>query len=253
MNRLVNFRSALPLFITLLLITGSIKPSYAQHVGAARSKNDSTPPPPTYRPRGPLPDSVIEEKLVQLALQGPQYLVSDHQVNISKDQLSKAKKSWLNLLSVSANYNDQTFAKQNPTAGTYVYPKYFFGLTIPLGVIFAMGPEIKVAREGVYVAQNNQELLARNIRADVLTKYRQYKTYETLVAIQNDAAVDEQAALSLLENKVHNGTASIEQYNIAHKAYGEELSKGLNLKLQRDMSKIDLERMIGTKLENVIK
>lgn len=277
MNQLLTMKAAGLLFLTLFVVTATSKRSCAQpqkkvpkaaKIDSAQvsvRKADTMPVVPVKKDTTPLyvrkhlvftatPDSVIEEKLVQLALQGPLFQTSDNQIKIAQYQLSKAKKSWLNLLSVSGNYNDQTFANHTTTAGqgAYIYPKFFFGITIPLGVIFSMGPDIKIGKEGVAVSRNNQEQLARTMRADILSKYKQYKTYDTLVAIQNDAAVDEQASLAQLERKAHTGAISIEQYNIAHKAYGDELARGLNLKLQRDLIKIEIERIIGTKLENVI-
>lgn len=260
-------RKTLPaaLFVLFLSVTGKTnaqRPQTKQKQDTTvRPKTDTTAPVSTVLPkrapaplyRAVLPDSVIEERLVKLALSGPVYKQAEHQEKIATGQLSKARKSWLNLLSVSANYNDQTFAKTTTVSGGYVYPKYFFGLTIPLGLIFNIGPEVKIAKENLAASLDNEELVARSVRADILGKYQQYKTYDTLLIIENDAAIDEQASLTLLENKVHNGTASIEQYNIAHKTYGEALAKGLNLKLQRDLMKIEIERIIGTRLETVLK
>src|SRR5579872_1446983 len=74
-----------------------------------------------------LTDTAIENRLVALALLGPEFDATVHQNRISDLELKRAKNQWLNLLSVSTNYNDQTFAKSGTAA--YVYPKYFFGLT----------------------------------------------------------------------------------------------------------------------------
>jgi outer membrane protein TolC len=253
------------LFILFLSVAGKTNaqrtPTKQKQDTTARPKTDTTARAPIVLPkrtpaplyRAALSDSVIEERLVALALSGPVYRQSQHQEQISLGQLSKARRSWLNLLSLSANYNDQTFAKNTAAPGAYVYPKYFFGVTIPIGLFFSMGPEIRIAKENLASSRDNEEQVSRTIRADILGKYQQYKTYDTLVIIQNDAGIDEQAALTLLENKVHNGTASIEQYNLAHKAYGEELARGLNLKLQRDLMKIEMERIIGVRLETVLK
>jgi outer membrane protein TolC len=222
-----------------------------QHVAGGRRKDDSIPP--LYH-RNITPenvDSLIEEKLVMLALEGPQYSQTGHQINISQDNLMKARRAWLNLLSISANYNDQTFAKTLPAQGGYIYPKYFFGLTIPIGLFFTMGPDIKSAKEGVANSRNAQEQMARTIRADVLTKYTQYKTYGALIGLQNTTVDDEQAALKQVEKKFKDGTISIEQYNTASKIYSDDVARKLNLQLQQDLVRIDLEKMIGTRLENV--
>ena len=222
-------------------------------MAGGRSKTDSVPP-PRYRAQDP--EAAIEAKLVELALQGPKYQSSDHTIKIAESNLSKAKRSWLNLLAISANYNDQTFAKQQTTTnGTtpYVYPKYFFGLTIPLGVIFNLGPDIRGAREGVEITKKSQEELAREIKHDVLAKYRQYKNFGELIGLQNTIVIDQQAAFTQTEKKFKDGIISIEQYNQANRSYNDELAKKLNLQLSQDLVKLDIELIIGVSLESVIK
>ena len=195
--------------------------------------------------------TIIEEKLVELALNGPFYKGAEHQNKINEYQLKGAKNSWLNLLTISTNYNDQSFASDNQTAA-YIYPKYFFGVTIPLGTLFSR-TEIKAAREGIEISKNNQEQLARNIRAEVISKYRQYKNYFALISLQSQAVDDEETAFLQVKEKFRNGAITIELHNIAQKKYNDELTKKLNLQLQQDMIKIDIERLIGTSLENVLK
>ena len=193
--------------------------------------------------------SVVEERLVKLALDGPLFRGSEHQNKINEYQLQRAKSSWLNLLTVSTNYNDQSFAKNSTTP--YVYPKYFFGLNIPLGTIFSK-TEVKSARESVELSKDNQEQLARNIRADVISKYKQYKAYNDLIAIQNQVVDDGQAAFQQIERKFLDRTIDIEKYNVASREFNTERAKKLNLQLEQDLLKVELERMIGTKLETVI-
>lgn len=238
-----------PAFTALLFI----QPARAQHVGGSRLKTDSTS---TYRRTFPSsslnPDSLIQERLVQLALTGPVYSVSSHQVKYAEYNLIRAKRTWLNLLSVSADYNDQTFAKQNPAVG-YVYPKYFFGLTIPIGLFFTMGPDIKKERENVAIAHDNQDQLARSIRSEVLSKYAQYKTYGSLLTVQTNVVDDEEALRRQVEKKFQDGSITIDQYNLANKIYGEDLTKKLNLQLQLELLKLDIEKMIGVNLESVLK
>ena len=109
-----------------------------------------------------------------LALQGPEAKNLEHQNKINEYTLRNAQNQWLNLLAVSANYNDQSFAKNNNVG--YVYPKYFFGLTIPLGTILSK-TQVKSAKESIQMGKNNQEILRRTVREEILTKYREYKAY----------------------------------------------------------------------------
>jgi outer membrane protein TolC len=239
---------------TILAALFFIQPLHAQHVPGGRSRTDTVPLfRATNRPTSSLnPDSLIQERLVQLSLNGPQYSISTHQINYAEFNLIRAKRTWLNLLSISADYNDQTFAKQAPGVG-YVYPKYYFGITIPIGLFFTMGPDIKKERENVAIAHDNQEQLARNIRADVLNKYAQYKAFGTLITLQTNVVDDEEALRKQVEKKFQEGSLSIEQYNLANKVYGEDLTKKLNLQLQQDLLKIEIEKIIGVNLETVLK
>jgi outer membrane protein TolC len=200
-------------------------------------------------------DSVIQIKLVMLALQGPKYQVTGHLIKVSQYQLAKTKKSWLNLLALSGNFNDQTFAKTPVVAtGTaeVVYPRYFFGVSVPLGVIFSLGSEVKGAKESVEVARSNQEQRAREIRTDVLSKYREFKNYGQLIGLQTTIVDDEQAAVKLAEKKFKDGTLSIEDYNTLNRAYNNDLAQKLNLQLAQDLVKLGIEEIIGIPLENVI-
>src|ERR1700754_1602716 len=95
---LLKHSSALYLLACLLLVL---------HISATGQQTRPGAPAKT----GPLyrqlnPDSMIEEKLVTLALQGPKYEISDHQNKIAEKSLLAAKRNWLNLLTISGNYND---------------------------------------------------------------------------------------------------------------------------------------------------
>ncbi|MHA4843897.1 TolC family protein [Flavitalea antarctica] len=195
-------------------------------------------------------DSVVEEKLVQLAIDGPVYSGSNHQNKINELQLKRAKNAWANLLTFSINYNDLSFAKNNSSA-TYVYPKYFFGLTIPFGTLFSR-TEVKSAREQIGISKDNQEQLARNIRADVLGKYKQYKNFTQLIVLQSQIVDDEETAFLQAKEKYKNGNITIEMHNNAQKTYSNELAKKLSLQLQQDIVKLELEKVIGVSLESVM-
>lgn len=195
--------------------------------------------------------TVIEEKLVALALQGPQTKNVEHQNKIAEYQLKSAQNVWLNLLTFSFNYNDRSFAK-NTNAIPYVYPKFFVGLTVPLGTIFSK-IQVKAARESVEIGKNNQEIVRRNIREEVLIKYKEYKAYSQLIAIQSELVNDVQAELIKNEEKFKNGTISIEAYNNSQRGNNSELAALINLKLQQDIKKLEIEKLIGVKLETVLK
>ena len=110
----------------------------------------------------------------------------------------------------------------------------------------------KSARESIAIGKNNQEIYKRNIREEVLTKYKEYKAYGQLIAIQSELVNDVQAELAQTEEKFRKGTVTIETYNAAQKGNNSELATLINLKLQQDIKKLEIEKMIGVKLETVL-
>jgi len=192
--------------------------------------------------------TVIEEKLVALALQGPQAKILDHQNKINEYQLKAAQTQMLNLLAFSINYNEQSFKPQTPTS--FVYPKYNLGVTIPVGTLFSR-TATKSARESIEIGKNNKELLKRSIREDVITRYRQYKAIQELIALQSEMLNDVQTELVQAEEKFRKGTITIDAYNAAQKGYNGERAALINLRLEQDIKKLEIERFIGVKLETV--
>ena len=198
-------------------------------------------------------DSIIEIRLVELALKQPKFDEAEAQRKSIDLQLEKQRKAWLNLLSLSLNYNDQTFAGKTNTQTAYVYPKYFFGVTVPLGLIFSGGTDYKITKQSGIIARDQELELQQTIKANVLSDYKQYRTYEKLMTIQNQANDDAQAFFLQVQQKFSDGTATLEAYNEASAKYNDGVVKTINLQLQQDLIKVDLERLIGRKLEEVFK
>lgn len=195
--------------------------------------------------------SAIEEKLVQLAWQSPELQNTVHQTKIDEYQLKAAQNVWMNLLAFNVNYNEFTFQK-TPLPTTYVYPRYNLGITVPLGTLLSR-TAAKSAKENIEIGKNNTELLKRDIRERVLTAYKEYMAYAQLIAIQSELTNDAKIQLAQSEEKFRNGTTSIEAYNSAQKNNNAELAALINLKLQQDLKKLELEKLIGVKLETVLK
>lgn len=189
----------------------------------------------------------IEEQLVKLALQGPDFQTAVLQGKVTELQLKAARNSWLNLLTVSANYNDLTFS---PATQTVLFPRYFFGVTVPLGLIFSR-TEVKSAKEAVNINKLTQEDRRRTLRANVLTKYRQYKAFGRLISLENQGLLDVEAAVLRSEESFRKGTINIEAYNTSQRTRSDALTRIINLRLQQDIVKLEIERLIGVPLETV--
>ena len=182
--------------------------------------------------------SAIEERLVQLAWQGPEVQKMAHQIKIDEYQLRAAQNVWMNLLAFNINYNEFTF--NNTQTSTYVYPRYNLGITIPLGTIFSR-TAVKSAKENIEIGKDNTELIKRTLREQVLTAYKQYLAYGQLIAIQSALVNDVQTQAAQVEEKFRSGSVSLDLYTNAQKNNNVEKAALVNLKLQQDIKKLELE------------
>lgn len=197
-------------------------------------------------------DTTIEEQLVQLALQGPEMQNTAHATKINEYQLRAAQNTWMNLLSFNINYNEQSIKGLSGTPTGYIYPRYFFGINIPLGTLFSR-TAVKSARETIEIGENNAELLKRSIREQVLSAYKEYVTLSQLIIIQGELINDAQALLGQSEEKFRQGKITIDDYTSAQRNNNTAKVALINLKLEQDKKKLEIERMIGVKLETVLK
>lgn len=244
--------------IVLMNVSAQQPPNQPSKQPAGAAGSDKT-----HNPTNPLMnfgvtdvnDTAIENRLVQLTLKGPEYDATVHQGKIAQLELKRAKGTWLNLLTISTNYNDQSFAKPVSTNGqaTYVYPKYFFGITIPLGIFFSQGNQVKAARESIANGKDQQEMLARTLKLQVLTKYKQYKFYAAQIEMENELSNDVVVNATQAEQNFRQGKVTVDQYILAQRTKNEEVVKIMNLQLQQDLIRLDIERMIGVSLDSVLR
>ena len=194
-------------------------------------------------------DSLLQKKLIQLVTTGPQAEIIDHQNKILQYQLKGAKNAWMNLFTVSFNYNE--LSSKSATSG-FVYPKYFIGFTLPMGTLFSR-TQVKASKEQIKVKENEREIMVRNVTAGILKMHLQYLNYSSLIILQRNLSDDEETAYLKAKSNFQKGTLTIENYTIAQKRYTEELIKAKQLELERDMLKLEIESLIGMTLEDAIR
>jgi hypothetical protein len=64
---------------------------------------------------------------------------------------------------------------------------------------------------------------------------------------------DVKTQLVQIEEKFRNGTATLDLYSNAQKNNNLESAALVNLKLQQELKKLEIEKLIGVKLETVLK
>jgi len=192
----------------------------------------------------------VREKLVQLAMQNPNYEVADRTVNKSLYELRKAKGSWLGSLSAQANINEFTLQKGNPAAN--FYPKYNFSVNVPFDLFTGKTNDIKIARENYLIAEANRNDRYREIRAAVLTMYEDYLMHKERLESQIRITQDDYTIFMSKERDFQDGIINQEEYTKASKAYEETKLRRGEYQRNFNVAKYELERMIGMTLEEAL-
>jgi outer membrane protein TolC len=231
-------------FTFLFLLIAAAQLSFAQ------DRRSSTP---SNRPLNPRDTGLVgdfREKLVQLALQNPDYEIADRQVIIANNDLKLAKSKFMSNLSGQVNYNEYTIKKQD--IPTNFFPRYNLQLSVPFDIFFTRGKEISNARQNLGIAEAIKNQRFREVKTAVLSTYEDYLMHKQKLEFQNQVIQDFNSAYRVAENDFSTGTISQEEYNDAYKKWTDELSKKAELQRNFNITKIQLEMMIGMTLEEAI-
>ncbi|MBS1600323.1 MAG: TolC family protein [Bacteroidetes bacterium] len=237
------------LFALLVLFSSAV---FAQQPQSSQIKRNST-----YRLNSDTSKSVdIRERLVQLALQNPTYEMADHAANAAEYQVRMAKGSWLNIFQAAGNLNEFTINQLTGTGSAATqniyFPKYNLGLTIPMDIFSRQKNTVKIAKENYLIAEAQKNDRFRQIRAEVLTKYEDYLLDKQMLDFQSIVAQDQFTLYKRSEKDFQDGIIKLEEFEKAYKGWVEEQTKKLLYQRNLNVIKLDLERIIGVKLEDVL-
>jgi len=198
----------------------------------------------------------IREKLVQMALQNPNYEIADRKVGVADYNLRRAKGSWLNLFQASGNLNELSL-KQTSSATVNgvpvsLYPRYNFALTLPFDFFSQKSNDVKIARENLYIAEAEKNERYRQIRREVLSKYEDYLMFKEKLELQSRMTQSEYTEYKLAEKDFEDNLITAPAFKKTEDAYFSQ--EMLKLQAQRDFNvvKIELEQMIGVSIDEVL-
>ncbi|MFI5152407.1 MAG: TolC family protein [Chitinophagales bacterium] len=196
----------------------------------------------------------IRERLVELALQNPTYEMSDLSIRMARYVLSSAKASWLGIITVSGNINEFTIfpAEAGNNQSLTLYPRYNIGASIPLDIFWRIPNNVKIARVNVAMAQAQKNDRFRQIKAEVLTKYEDYVMTKQLLDFQVQVTQDQYALYKRAEKDYSDGIIKLEEFDRAYKDWVAEQARKLTLQRGLNVIKIDMERMIGVRFDDVL-
>jgi outer membrane protein TolC len=188
----------------------------------------------TYSPNVKTSETDIREKLVQLALQNPNYEIADRRVSIAEYNLRKAKGSWLGLFSAQGNLNELSLKSNgggNGLNGQIFYPRYNFSLTLPLDFFSAKSNDVK---------------------AEVLSKYEDYLMNKEKFELQARITQAEYTRYKLAEKDFEENRITAEAFNKIEAVYFEQLMRKTEMQRNLNVVKLELEEMIGVPFDDLL-
>jgi outer membrane protein TolC len=195
----------------------------------------------------------IREKLVQLAMQNSSYEMADHAALAASYQIKIAKSGYIGMLSAQGNINEFTISKPVVNGQTipYYYPRYNLALNIPFDIFAKTTNLTKIARENYAIATAAKNEKFREIKADVLSKYENYLLARQLVELQGKITQSEYASLKRAESDFAENLIKLDDVDKTQKSYVTEQVKSLTLQKDLNLAKIEIEKVIGVKIEDV--
>lgn len=193
------------------------------------------------------------EKLVQLAWRNhPSNDIYRREVNVAQYEVAQSTSAWLDVLRFTSNVNEFTL---NPATDVFgrsaFYPKYNFSASISLGQFFSIPYTTKKNREVLAMAQSNvnaQKLATRNT---VIKAYNEYVMREKVYKVQSQLLSDNETSHKLIEQRFKNGETTFEIFSMSLNNYSQVNIGQLEAEKNYKNAKLDLEQLIGVRLEDV--
>lgn len=197
------------------------------------------------------------EKLVQLAWKNhPGNEMIRREATAAEQAVKVSSAQWLNIFTVRGNLNEFTL-NQTMTNNDYyygrstMYPRYNFGATLNLGELITIPANTKMSKERAKIAQanvNNQKLVVRNA---VMKAYNEYVLREKIYKVQSQLLMDNETSHKLIEQRFKNGETNFETYSLSLNNYSNVTVGHLESERNYKNAKLDLEQLIGMRLEDV--
>ncbi|TWF42435.1 outer membrane efflux protein [Chitinophaga polysaccharea] len=196
----------------------------------------------------------LKERLVELAYQNPQLKEIDFKKQISKYEENKAKASWLDMLTAAGNLNEFTIKGSGTTNNNTLYPRYNFGVMVPIGHLISIPNDVKIAKANGKALEQQKETGKLALKAAVLRAYEDYAANKQLYELQLPLLEDAYNHYKQVESRFSKAdqNTQVETLNEAYRLYNAEMVRKVALERDVKQSKIALEGIIGSTMEEVL-
>lgn len=195
----------------------------------------------------------FSEKLVQLAWRNhPTNEAVRRNVNIATVDVRQSVTTWLDIVRFTGNINEFTI---NPERDFYgrgaFYPRYNISASITLGQLFSIPSNTRRAKELLVVAQSNVNAQKLAVRNQVLKAYNEYQLREKVYKVQSQLLMDNETSHKMIEQRFKNGETDFTTYSASLSAYSNMTIGQMEAERNYKNAKLDLEQLIGMRLEDV--
>lgn len=158
---------------------------------------------------------------------------------------------WLNQISVQGNLNEFSIAGGGGGSSLY-FPRYNVGASIPLGIFLTSPAATKQAKALYHEALDKINSQKMDTRNKVTIAWETFRMYHRQMTIQQQINENSYADFLSNEKRFKSGKISLSMYNSSMMKYSDVLMQKIVLEKELAVSKSDLERLIGVRLEKVV-
>lgn len=196
-------------------------------------------------------DSYIS-KLVDTAMKNyPRMRSYQNRINIANSNISKAKVSLLDALTVSYVYQPGTTTIDPVNPSTSYFKGLQAGVFLNIGTLLAKPYQVRQAKQELIIARNDLDEYRITITTEIKKRYYLYIQRLAELKLQIRAMQDTENALKDLKYKFEKGEETFDSYNKVQIQYSEHQQTKVQAEANVFIAKADLEELLGTKLENV--
>lgn len=194
-------------------------------------------------------DQAIKNKLVKLAQKNPAFIADDAAIEIAVLNRKKANSSWLSSVVIGGNLNE--FSINNSPAGNF-YPKYNFGVQLPLDIYARNKNERKVGDQNIIIANAGKEDRLNKVKAETLIRYENFKEQRDLTNLQKISVDNNYSDYLAAQANFADNAITVDVLNKIYQGYVFEQFKLVQLKKEFNVAIIQLEEMIGMSLAKAV-
>jgi outer membrane protein TolC len=232
-----------PAFLLLLSLSG---------FGQVRSQQNATVIADSLN--NPYIDSLIKRKLIELALQNPAFKEADAMITSAQYELKGANTVWLNSIVLSGNINEFVINNTNINGipASTLYPKYNFGVNIPLGLFTRQ--EKNIAKEKVKIYDSQKDQKKRALTKEVLQRYENYKEKKELLNLQKLITDEQYSNYQQYQRDFASGEVKdIKDVNKEYQAWLQERTRLRTSEKDLKLAQLEIEEIIGSNFLEVLK